>query len=365
MSNCDEGMKELERLLEEAKASAKARAAIPPEEAPPEGEALPEAKTLPADEAPPAAEALPEEEALPEAEILPEEEIPMEAEILEEEDEALLEADILPEAEMPEAKASALAFRPPASLLVVDKASLEAGPASEETALPSEALLPPAQASRTVVLAQAFVSSWPTRQQVLPVEVALDSIEEDDTFRLRKKDDSISALAAELSRLGQLEPVELRPLAAGRFQLISGFRRIEALRFLHKDSVVARIHLDLSDTDAWLLALASSLHTRPVSPAALLELKKTLEETGQMQPVLRDMLECALAPCASPAKEASSEEVDADELAMDVAMRMAVINQDLSLVADVFLDLEPSQRVMLLKQLRYASDMVAFLERLE
>ncbi|MCL2179336.1 MAG: hypothetical protein FWC28_01300 [Proteobacteria bacterium] len=60
-----------------------------------------------------------------------------------------------------------------------------------------------------------------------------------------------------------------------------------------------------------------------------------------------------------------AEEVDADELAMDVAARMAVINQDLSLVADVFLELEPQQRAMLLKQLRYASDMVAFLERLK
>ncbi|MCL2626818.1 MAG: hypothetical protein FWD46_08425 [Cystobacterineae bacterium] len=63
--------------------------------------------------------------------------------------------------------------------------------------------------------------------------------------------------------------------------------------------------------------------------------------------------------------EEGGQEVDADELAMDVAMRMATINQDLSLVADVFLDLEPEQRAMLLKQLYYACDMVAYLERLK
>jgi len=71
------------------------------------------------------------------------------------------------------------------------------------------------------------------------------------------------------------------------------------------------------------------------------------------------------AAAAANAGTEDAEEVDADELAMDVAMRMAAINRDLSLVADVFLDLEPAQRVMLLKQLRYANDMVAYLERLE
>ena len=189
----------------------------------------------------------------------------------------------------------------------------------------------------------------------------------DYTFRLRKKDDNIAALTVELARLGQLMPIDVRLLPSNRFQVITGFRRVEALRFLHRDKVIARIHLDLSDTDAWQLALASSIHASQASKVSLVELQKSLEETGQLKPMLRDMLERALAVglVNADTREEEDEEVEADELAMDVAMRMAALNQDLSLVADVFLDLEPSQRVMLLKQLRYANAMVNYLERLE
>jgi ParB-like chromosome segregation protein Spo0J len=228
----------------------------------------------------------------------------------------------------------------------------------QETSAPKEAT-PKALAS-----AEVFVSSWPARQYVSPSSLPMDRIETDNTFRLRKKDDRISTLALDLARLGQLTPIDVRLLPSNRFQVIAGFRRVEALRLLRRGKVIARIHMDLSDTDAWLLALASSVHTTPTSRASLKELQKSLEEAGQLKPVLRDMLERALTPSAL-AQAASSDEVDADELAIDVAMRMAALNQDLSLVADVFLDLEPSRRVMLLKQLRYANDMLSYLEGLE
>ncbi|MCL2011603.1 MAG: ParB N-terminal domain-containing protein [Cystobacterineae bacterium] len=243
--------------------------------------------------------------------------------------------------------------------------SAEAEP-SVETAPQEEALsgAEEKQAFEAAVVDEAFVSSWTARQHVSPASLDLECIELDETFRLRKKDESISALAVELARLGQLTPIDVRLLPSNRFQLITGFRRVEALRFLLRDKVVARIHMDLSDTDAWLLALASSIHATPASKAALMELQNALEKTGKLRPVLRDMLERALISGAGDTAEAS-EEVDADELAMEVAMRIAALNQDLSLVADVFSELEPSKRAMLLKQLRYANEMLAYLERLK
>ena len=67
---------------------------------------------------------------------------------------------------------------------------------------------------------------------------------------------------------------------------------------------------------------------------------------------------------AAPTEAVASEEeeVDADELAQDIASRLGEVNQDLSLIADVFESLEPERKEELLKQLRYSAELVAFLE---
>ena len=74
------------------------------------------------------------------------------------------------------------------------------------------------------------------------------------------------------------------------------------------------------------------------------------------------MLEKALSSGDELAPEQVEEEVDADELAADVTVRLGQCNQDLSLLADVFAELDPARREELLNQLRYAVDLVAFLE---
>ena len=76
------------------------------------------------------------------------------------------------------------------------------------------------------------------------------------------------------------------------------------------------------------------------------------------------MLEKALATDDSLAPESTEEEVDADELAADAAQRLGSLNQDLSLLADVFTSLDESRRAELLMQLRYSAELVAYLEGL-
>jgi ParB family transcriptional regulator, chromosome partitioning protein len=68
-----------------------------------------------------------------------------------------------------------------------------------------------------------------------------------------------------------------------------------------------------------------------------------------------------LAPEEAPGEE-GEEEIDADELAGDVTVRLAQANQDLSLLAEVFADLDPERRRALLEQLKYSSELVEFLE---
>jgi hypothetical protein len=139
---------------------------------------------------------------------------------------------------------------------------------------------------------------------------------------------------------------------------------VAALRFLKRDRVLARLHTDLSDEDALLLALASAIHASPVSREDLEARRDQLEEEGRLSPIARDMLEKALATDESLAPEMVEEEVDADELAVEATQRLVDINQDLALLADVFADLDETRKQELITQLRYSADLVAWLERL-
>lgn len=110
--------------------------------------------------------------------------------------------------------------------------------------------------------------------------VPLSEVSEDGTFRLREEGD-VSALAASVGRLGQLAPIELRPLpGAGddgpRWQVVAGFRRIAALRLLLRGRVLARVHGSLGDEDAWGLALGQALLTEPLDREALERLRARL-----------------------------------------------------------------------------------------
>ncbi len=202
------------------------------------------------------------------------------------------------------------------------------------------------------------------RGHVAPAHIPLERIDEDFFFQIRPLGD-LSALATDLARLGQLFPVDVRFKPPDRFQIISGFRRVAALRFLKRDRVLARLHTDLSDEDALLLALAATIHAAPVERELLAAKRDELEAAGRLTPIARDMLEKALATEDSLAPETvEEEEVDADELALQATQRLVDINQDLALLADVFGDLDKTRQQELLTQLRYSSDLVAWLESL-
>ena len=114
--------------------------------------------------------------------------------------------------------------------------------------------------------------------------VPIEEIAEDDRFRLRPEGEA-SVLAASIGRLGQLEPVELRPLpgtgdGGPRWQLVAGFRRLAALRLLMRERVLARVHEALGDEDAWALALVQGLTGEPLAEAELLALRDRLVAAG-------------------------------------------------------------------------------------
>ncbi|MFY1825549.1 ParB/RepB/Spo0J family partition protein [Myxococcus fulvus] len=199
--------------------------------------------------------------------------------------------------------------------------------------------------------------------RVVTVLMPLERLEDEAAYRLRPEGD-VSSLATDIARLGQLFPVDVRPRGNEGYQLVCGFRRVAALRFLKRDAVQARVHTDLSDEDALLMSLAEAIHATPVEPEVLEAKRDQLESEGRLSAAVADMLAKALATDESLAPEGVEEEIDADELAADVSQRLGAINQDLSLLADVFASLDESRRAELLMQLRYSSELVAYLEGL-
>ena len=197
--------------------------------------------------------------------------------------------------------------------------------------------------------------------------LSLEQIDEDDAFQLRPAGD-VGRLAMDLARLGQAFPVDVRPVeGTDRFQLVSGFRRVAALRFLRRTSVQARVHANLPDEDALLVALAGILHAAAPTSEELGEIEARLEQEGRLSAAARDMLGRARATDDGLAPESvgGEEEIDADELAASLTGRLGELNQDLALLAPVFDALEPGQRAELLQQLRYAAELVAYFDQEE
>jgi len=140
------------------------------------------------------------------------------------------------------------------------------------------------------------------------VFVPLDEIAGDESFRLRP-DGDVSQLATSLGRLGQLAPVELRPWPGAatdgaRWQVVAGFRRLAATRLLARERVLARLHQELTDADAWGLALGEALLHEPLTGEDLEALRGRLRATG-LAPWAEELLDDALvrAPVAAALRE--------------------------------------------------------------
>lgn len=209
--------------------------------------------------------------------------------------------------------------------------------------------------------------------------VPLDEIAADPTYRLREPGD-VSELAAAIGRLGQLTPIDLRPLPAGaaveegkRWQVVAGFRRMAALRLLQRERVLARLHPSLSDDDAWALALAGPLFAEPWSPADLDAVaplvRARLPWAAPALEAIRARAGKARAPAspsaAGPSAPAPRSRPAADPagFARGLAVRAYELNGDVAAAYEAWGALPPEGRRLLLEQLRYLHQVFPLLEK--
>ena len=107
-----------------------------------------------------------------------------------------------------------------------------------------------------------------THKEARMLRVNLDDIGLDDAFMNRIEIGDVSDLTASIIRDGQQVPIILRRAQnfdSARFQIISGFRRFDAIRKLGESSVQALVHENLSDAQAHRISLLENIERESLS----------------------------------------------------------------------------------------------------
>jgi hypothetical protein len=184
------------------------------------------------------------------------------------------------------------------------------------------------------------------------------------------------------------------PEGGTRYQVVAGFRRLAALRMLVRDRALARVHDELSDEDAWSVALVQALLGEPLVEADLRVLGERIA-AAELPPWAEDLVDEALvrapvdplvrerfleflggpaaseverdeaAGSAEPGAEAADEEIEVtpEELAGELATRLWELNRDLAVAAEAWKDLPREGRRRVLEQARYVAELYPILVR--
>jgi ParB family chromosome partitioning protein len=99
-----------------------------------------------------------------------------------------------------------------------------------------------------------------------PREIALDRID-NNPFQTRSQmnEDQLAELAASITANGVVQPILVRPLANGRFQLIAGERRWRASKLAGKTTVPAILR-QVSDEQAMEITIVENLQRADLNP---------------------------------------------------------------------------------------------------
>jgi ParB family chromosome partitioning protein len=116
------------------------------------------------------------------------------------------------------------------------------------------------------LLPRAQAAPAPEAEGGKPREIALDLIEP-NPFQTRSQvnEEQLAELAASITSNGVVQPILLRPLAGGRFQLIAGERRWRASRLAGKTTVPAILR-QVSDEQAMEITIVENLQRADLNP---------------------------------------------------------------------------------------------------
>src|SRR6202142_1741868 len=116
------------------------------------------------------------------------------------------------------------------------------------------------------LLPRAQASPAPETEGGRPREIPLNQIDH-NPFQTRSKvnEEQLAELAASIAANGVVQPVLVRPIAGGRFQLIAGERRWRASQIAGKTTVPAILR-QVSDEQAMEITIVENLQRADLNP---------------------------------------------------------------------------------------------------
>lgn len=122
----------------------------------------------------------------------------------------------------------------------------------------------------------------PAHPQVDAREIPLALLDRDGKFQYRSEKDGkeIESLITSIRADGQLQPIIVRALTSGRYQLISGYRRSAALLALKMKTAKAVVWPQMSDEQAMRVAIAENTVRESLSEYDKVRTALQLRESG-------------------------------------------------------------------------------------
>lgn len=174
----------------------------------------------------------------------------------------------------------------------------------------------------------------------LPIQSAgIDSIQLPEKQPRRYFDaDKMNQLAESVRSLGILEPLLVRPLSGGRYELVAGERRLRAARIVGLDSVPI-VSKSFNDEEAAQVALMENLQREDLNP---------VEETEGLLELLAIELRLNHDQVASLIHRSKNAKTRGRELSHNVMAQLEIIETVLSKIGKFNLDSFRANRLPLL-----------------
>jgi len=161
----------------------------------------------------------------------------------------------------------------------------------------------------------------------------------------------LARLAINIKRFGQLSPVTARALGGGRYALISGYRRMEALSLARCTHVLLRV-VEMDEETASALQIAENCMVEGIPSNAVRHLAERLSERPGFQTVL---------PLILSDDQAAEEEMYLEEMADEARHHLAEGAGWISALRPHWEELEEEQRLALEAMIFYFAQISALL----
>lgn len=214
-------------------------------------------------------------------------------------------------------------------------------------------------------------------------EVLLSEIDlQDHAYRLRPGR-LVELLAESIAASGQLQPVILRYREGdGKWQIISGFRRIEALAKLDRKAVNARLYDAMTDAEAVRQAVVDNFFSGDLTGEHLDTFLERHQREGYLNQDATDFLDWArekiarvnphegaprtddlLEDAPQPGAAADTDSLPFNELITRTFGNLSDASQGLERIFLNWSDVSPSDRKILAAECKYIHDIYPFLTR--